>query len=287
MPSNLETSVAVVTGASSGIGKEAARALAARGWRVIGVGRDPERTGAAEADLRAAGDVAMIRADLASLREARRAADGIAARVERIDVLLNNAGGVTADRVVTAEGNEGTFAGNHLGPFLLTNRLLPLLRAAAASAPAGRVRIVNTSSSGHEQAPGFDWDDLQMLQGFISGRAYCNAKLANVLHARALARRLADDRIVAHAMHPGVVHSNFVSHADEGMQRYMQTLEGMTPEEGADTLVWLATADEPGRSTGGYFHKRQAVPMSPAAQDDALAERLWAASETLVSAYAD
>ena len=157
--------VAVVTGASSGIGKETAKALAAQGWRVIALGRDPARSAAAEAEIRAAssgGAVDMIRADLAVLAEAARAAREIAALTGRIDVLVNNAGGVAALRHVTPEGNEGTFAGNHLGPFLLTDRLLPLLRAAAKNAPAGAVRIINTSSLAHESAPGFDWNDPQI-----------------------------------------------------------------------------------------------------------------------------
>jgi NAD(P)-dependent dehydrogenase (short-subunit alcohol dehydrogenase family) len=276
--------VAVVTGASSGIGKETAKALAAQGYRVIAVGRDPSRSASAEAELRAAsthGDVHMLVADLAVLAEAARVAREVATLTTRVDVLVNNAGGVAAEMKVTPEGNEATFAGNHLGPFLLTNRLLPLLRKAAATAPAGSTRIIATSSSGHEVA-NIDWNDLQMLGGFVSGRAYCNAKLANILFTRALARRLAGDGIVAHAMHPGVVDSNFTSHADASMQSYMRTLDLRPPAEAADTLIWLATAEEPGRSTGLYFYQRQAIPCSEAAQDDAAAERLWGESEALI-----
>ena len=130
--------VAVVTGASSGIGKETAKALAAQGWHVIALGRDPSRTVAAEAEIRAAatGQVDMIRADLSLIAEAERAADAIAALTSRIDILINNAGGMASRMVMTSEGLEQNFAGNHLGPFVLTNRLLPLLRAAAADAPA-------------------------------------------------------------------------------------------------------------------------------------------------------
>ena len=281
------TRVAIVTGASSGVGKAAAKALAAKGWRVIGLGRDPERSAAAQAEIRSAAadgaQVEMILADLALMADAARAAREIAARTDRIDVLLNNAGGVRKEKVVTAEGNEATFAGNHLGHFLLTTRLLPLLRAAAASSPPGATRIVNVSSSGHAASAGLDWSDLQMLGDFVSGAAYCNAKLANVLFARELAKRLASDGIVAHAMHPGVVDSNFVSHADAGMQQYMSTLKAITPAEGADTLVWLATAEEPGQTSGRYFHNREAIPTSAAAQDDAVAERLWGESEKLIA----
>lgn len=279
------TRVAVVTGASSGIGKEAAKTLAAWGWRVIALGRDPDRTAAAAAEIRAVATAPfdMLRADLALIADAERTADEIAALADRVDVLLNNAGGVAAQRRITREGNEATFSGNHLGQFHLTNRLLPLLRAAVADAPAGSVRIINTSSRGHVTAPGFDWNDPQMLDGWTSGGSYCNAKLANILHARALARRLAKDGIVVHSLHPGTVASNFVAHADEDGKAYFRTLDARPPEEAADTLIWLATAEEPGRSTGGYYYQREQVPTTAAAEDEALGERLWAESEQLVA----
>jgi len=283
------TRVAVVTGASSGIGKEAAKALAAAGWRVIALGRDPQRSAAAEAEIRAAAapgvEVEMILADLSLMADAARAAKEIAARTDRIDALLNNAGGPAAAKVVTPEGNEATFAGNHLGPFLLTNRLLPQLKAAAADQPAGTVRVLNVSSSGHLGSPGLDWADLQLLGNFQTGLAYMNAKLANVLFTRALAKRLAGDGIVVHAMHPGIVNSNFASHGDPAMQSYLKSKEDVafTPEQGADTLIWLATDPEPGQSTGGYFHQRKPDTVSPQGQDDEAAERLWRESEALIA----
>lgn len=280
--------VAVITGASSGIGKAAAKALAANGWRVIGLGRDGARCAAAEAELRTAaapGTAAeMVRADLSLLKEAARAADEILARTDRIDVLINNAGGVGKERVITAEGNEATFASNHLGPFVLTQRLLPLLRKTAAERGAGSVRILAVSSSGHHACPGMDWDDLQRTRTFTTGGAYTNAKLANVLFTRALARRLAGAGIVAHTMEPGVVlESNFIHHADDTMQRYMATLtdQAVTAGQAAETLVWLATAEEAGRSSGGYYVQCQPAPTSAAAQDGAAAERLWQESEAL------
>jgi NAD(P)-dependent dehydrogenase (short-subunit alcohol dehydrogenase family) len=277
---------AVVTGASSGIGKETAKALAARGWRVIAIGRDPVRSAAAEQEIRAVssgGDVDMIRADLALMADAARAARDIAARTDRIDVLVNNAGGMAKSRVITREGYEENFAGNHLGPFLLTTRLLQLLRRAAADAPPGSVRIINTSSDASEMIKGLPWDDLQMRDSYSPGAAYCHGKLANVLFARGLAKRLADDGIVAHAMHPGTVDSNFINHAEERTQAYIRTLEALTPTQGADTLIWLATAEEPGASTGGYFYQRKPRAANPVAADDAYVERLWKESEKLVA----
>ena len=211
---------AIVTGASAGVGKEAARALLQQGWRVIGIGRDVARCAAAEADLRveAGGDFTMLRADLSSMADTARVAREIAASAPEIDALINNAGGVVAERTITPEGFEATFASNHLAPFLLTQKLLPNLRAAAARRGPGAVRVIAVSSTGHEQSPGIQWDDLSFAENFVGGAAYCHAKLANILFTRALARRVADDGIVAHAMHPGVVASNFASHCDAPMQ---------------------------------------------------------------------
>jgi len=281
--------VAVVTGASSGIGKESAKALAALGWRVIAVGRDPARSATATREISAAArgnPVDMIRADLSLLAEAARVARRIAELTDRVDVLINNAGGMASRRVITAEGLEENFAGNHLGPFLLTMRLLPLLRRAAADAPRGSVRIINTSSDASEMIKGMPWDDLRAAANYNPGAAYCYGKLANVLFARGLAKRLALDGIVAHAMHPGVVDSNFITHADERTQAHIRTFASQTAEQGADTLIWLATAKEPGESTGGYFHKRLPRAANPVADDDAYVDRLWQESERLIAAAA-
>ncbi|MDB5972196.1 MAG: short chain dehydrogenase family protein [Hydrocarboniphaga sp.] len=285
-----QTRVAVVTGASSGVGKAAAKALAAQGWRVIGLGRDAARCAAAEAELRASAapgaQVEMLRADFSLLADTARAAREVIAGTDRIDVLLNNAGGVAHEMRMTSEGNEASFVSNHLGPFLLTQRLLPLLCATAAVSEPGTVRIIATSSIGHNNCPGIDWEDLQRTRNFSTGGAYTNAKLANILFTRELARRYASLGIVAHAMEPGVVlASNFVSHADAGMQRYMATLTdvAVTPEQAAETLVFLATATEPGQTSGGYYAQCKPAPSSAASQDAATAERLWIESEALAA----
>jgi NAD(P)-dependent dehydrogenase (short-subunit alcohol dehydrogenase family) len=278
---------AVVTGASSGIGKEVAKALVAQGWRVIGLGRDPERSALAEADIRAAtpkAQVHMIRADLALLAGAARAAREVIFLSDCVDLLVNNAGGMAKEKVVTSEGLEANFCGNHLGPFLLTQRLVPLLRRAASRAPSGSVRIINTASDASEMVPGMDWSDLQGLGQFNSGLSYCRSKLANVLFTRGLAKRLGADGIVAHAAHPGTVDTNFFSHASEATQARMHGYPKQTPAEGADTLIWLATAEEPGKSSGGYYHLRKPRKPSAFAEDDANVERLWTESEKLVAA---
>lgn len=286
-PEKLSSRVAVITGASAGMGLVAAKALASQGWRTIALGRDRQRCAAAETEIRAAAapgvDVSMIRADLALMAEAVRAANEIAAKTGHIDVLINNAGGAAKEKAITAEGNEETFASNHLGHFVLTHRLLPLLRAAAAKSPAGATRILNMSSSAHEVSPGLDFEDLQMMENFIPIKAYCNAKLANIYFTRVLAQRLAGSGIVVHAMHPGAVNTNFVDRADAGTQSYLRTITLLSPEEGADTLIWLVAAPEAGESSGDYWCQRKTVAASAVANDPAAAERLWRESEKLAA----
>ncbi|MDG2002618.1 MAG: SDR family NAD(P)-dependent oxidoreductase [Novosphingobium sp.] len=278
--------VAVVTGASSGIGKATAEALAAQGFRIIAHGRDAGRCASAEADIRkssTSGDVTMLRADLSLMADAARLADEITGLTDRVDVLVNNAGGMASELVLTSEGNDANFAGNHLGPFLLTNRLLPLLRRAAQDAPAGSVRIVNTSSDASEMIEGIDFDDMQQLGDWSSGYAYCGSKLANVLHAHALAGMLASDGIIAHSVHPGTADSNFFSTMGEETRRYADTLDKITNEEGADTVVWLATAEEPGQCSGLYWHKRELRTPNPLVDDADYIARFWTASEELAN----
>lgn len=269
---------AIVTGASSGVGKETARQLLALGWRVVGVGRDAGRCAEAEADL-ASPRFTMLRADLSSMADTARLAGAILALAPRIGALLNNAGGTQAERRATAEGLETTFAANHLAPFLLTKKLLPALGPGA--------RVIAVSSTGHEHCAGMNWGNLQFERGWLSGGAYCQAKLANILFTRELARRYGPRGLIAHAMHPGVVDSNFASHCEPAMQAYIESTKdrAVTPDVPARTLVWLASGAEPGRVNGRYFYDMHEIPDSPAAQDDAAANRLWNVSEALVESY--
>lgn len=286
MTINNGSPVAVVTGASSGIGKSTARMLVAQNWQVIGTGRDPARTDTAIGEIGSAatdgGSFTMLRADFDSMAEVKRLAGEINACTSRIDVLINNAGGVRDKLITTSEGTEATFAANHLAPFLLTRELLPHLKATAATLPAGGVRVIAVASSAHRQSQGFDFDDLQGLKSGHAVASYCQAKLANILFTRELARRTEADGVIAQAMHPGVVDSNFASHGDENMQKHMAAAPTVTPDEPAETLVWLASEPEGGTRAGRYFYRKAEEEPSDAAQDDAAAARLWTESEQLL-----
>lgn len=276
---------AVVTGASSGVGLAAAEALLSQGWRVIGVGRDPARSAAAQERLRTKvpdGDLTMLQADLSLIAQVDRLADEIAGLTDRVHLLANNAGYMPAEQEFTGEGLETSFAANHVGPFRLTERLLPLLRRAVQADGPGVVRIVMTSSDGSEMIPGIDCDDLENLGNWSHGAAYCTGKLANVLFARALAERLAADGIVAHSFHPGTVDSNFSSHTGPETQAYIATLDKISIEDGADTLVWLATAPEGAKDSGTYWYRRAPRDPNPVVAEDGLLDRFWAASKRLV-----
>ena len=278
--------VAVVTGASAGIGKATARILVGMSWQVIGTGRDPGRAAAAVEEIKAAanngGSFTMLRGDFDSMADVMRVANEIKAMTDRIDVLVNNAGGVRDRIITTAEGTEATFAANHLAPFLLTRELLPVLKASAAKLPAGSVRVIAVSSSAHRQCQAFNFDDLQSVATGHAVAAYCQAKLANILFTRELARRYAETGIVAQAMHPGQVDSNFASHGDDTMQKYMAAAPTVSPDEPAETIVWLATDPEGAREPGRYFYRKAEEEPAPAALDAAAAARLWDASEDLL-----
>ncbi|MDG2005623.1 MAG: SDR family NAD(P)-dependent oxidoreductase [Novosphingobium sp.] len=279
----------IVTGASSGIGKAAAEAFAMMGWYVIGTGRNPERCDQAETDIRSAASadarVAFVRGDFSEMSDVKHIAGEIAGLTNNIHILINNAGGVRDQRYITEEGNEATFAANHLAPFLLTRELLPQLKTAASGSPTGTVRVLAVSSTAHEYVPSLNWDDLQNLETdpFPATPAYSQAKLANIMYTRELNRRVSDDGIVAHAMSPGIVLTNFASYGDDAMQAYLKDEPGATAEEAARTLVWMATSPECGIDGGRNFYELEEKPVSEVAQDATSAARLWSETEAILA----
>jgi NAD(P)-dependent dehydrogenase (short-subunit alcohol dehydrogenase family) len=218
----------------------------------------------------------MHLADLSSMAETRKVGAAIAASEKRVDVLINNAGAIFSDRRVTPEGLELTFAVNHMAYFVLTEALREKL---IASAPA---RIVSTSSGSHQSAS-LDFSDLQSANGYKMLRVYGRSKLANILFTRELAKRLAGTGVTANCLHPGAVATRFGDSSGGMLSRLLPVLRlfFLSPEKGADTIIYLASSPEVANVTGAYFVKRGITEPSQAAQDDAAATRLWEASEAL------
>jgi len=272
----------LVTGATSGIGLEASVALARQGARVIMVGRNQAKTEAARADVASRSgskEVSYLLADFASQASVRALADAVRSRADRLDVLVNNAGGVNKARTVTADGIETTFAVNHLGYFLLTNLLLDLV---VKSAPA---RVVTVASVGHRRGT-LDFEDLGFERGGYSiMRAYSRSKLANILFANELARRRAGSGVTSNSLHPGSVDTNIWSGAPLWAKPIIQVLLRpffISAEKGGERIVQLAASPELEGVTGKYFEDGKAVDPAPLARDASLATRLWDVSARMV-----
>jgi NAD(P)-dependent dehydrogenase (short-subunit alcohol dehydrogenase family) len=275
----MQDKVVVVTGGTSGIGQVAAETLAKQGARIVLIARDQARAAETMAKLRAAGPDAKHRlhlADLSRMDQTRRVGEQIAAAELRIDVLINNAGAVFSRRQLTPEGLEMSFATNHMAYFVLTQALRERLMATPGA------RIINTSSGAHTSGK-LDFDDLQSARSYSAVRAYGTSKLCNVLFTRELARRLAGTGVTANCLNPGFVASRFASQSGGLIQVVapLAKLFAMTPTRGADTIIYLATSPQVADTTGFYFYKRKPISTSRAGQDDAVAGRLWAASERI------
>jgi retinol dehydrogenase 12 len=280
----LDGRVVLITGGNAGIGKESAVALASMGAQVVFTARDAARGTEALAEIRTRSGndaVDVMPLDLARFASVREFAKRWSDEHDQLDVLVNNAGLILNSRRETDDGNEMTFQVNHLGPFLLTQLLRDQLVA------GDDARVVNVASDAHSSARrGLDFDDLQSRRHYRGFRVYGKTKLANILFTRELARRWDDTGVTANAVHPGFVASSFGRDGDTG--RFGALLFpllkpfALSPEQGARTQVYVASAPELAGITGGYWVKSAPATPSAAAQDDAAAARLWEVSEELV-----
>ena len=268
-----------VTGANSGIGRALVEALAARGAQVVLATRSEERTRPVLRAIQSrhpAARAQWVSLDVSDLASVRRAAQEFLASGHPIDVLVNNAG-IAGTRALSPDGFDLTYATNHIGPFLLTNLLLPRVR----QSPQGRV--VNVASGAHMMVKRIDWSVLERRgtpkrSGFAD---YAVTKLMNVLHAKQLARRLAGTSVTTYALHPGAVASNIWRALPRPLQ-WFGKLFMLSNEQGAESPLYCATAPELAATTGRYYDRTREARPSPLAEDAALAQELWARTETLV-----
>ncbi len=276
MASSLEGKVCIVTGSNKGIGYAAAHALAARGATVTLACRRPD---AAEAARQAIGqatgnpNLSVMTLDLESLASVRQFASDFKATHDQLHVLVNNAGIYTSKRTLTSDGFERTWEVDYLSHFLLTNLLMEPLRRAAPS------RVINVSSNGHQMGK-IEFDNLNRETGWSGIRAYGQAKLAQILFTKEFARRFAGTGVSAFAVHPGAVRTDW-SRGGTGMRfgARMAWPFMLSPDRGADTIVWLASLGETDGWSGQYFTKRQQEQPKADAEDPEVARRLWEVSE--------
>jgi NAD(P)-dependent dehydrogenase (short-subunit alcohol dehydrogenase family) len=271
----------LVTGASGGIGLQASRQIAEGGGHVVMVGHEPDKTAAAVTQVRAAAPGAAIDSmicDLGSQVEVRALSEQVLERLDRLDVLINNAGTVHAKRTLTTDGIEATFAVNHLGGFLLTELLKDLL---IQSAPA---RVVFTSSVAHYRGT-MDFDDLGFERGYQIMDAYSRSKLANVLYARHLADELEASDVTVNALHPGTVATDIWSGAPAYARPFLavaKRFKMIAPEEGGRRITYLATSPEVEGRTGGYYEQDRLKQPSALACNKEVGQRLYDVSARLV-----
>ena len=272
----------VITGATSGIGEVAADHLAQLGARIVFVARDRARGDAMRKHLRAVAghtDHVVHYADLTRLSDMKRVAHEIADSEPEIDVLINNAGAMFNSRIVTEDGLERTFALNHMAYFVMTNILLERLKTTPGA------RIVSTASDAH-RGNRLDFNNLQGERGFSGYAVYGRSKLMNILFTRELSRHLAGTGVTANCLHPGFVATRFGDESGGAFSFAIKAAKNfaLTPEQGAETIIYLASSDDVANVTGGYFAKCKASTPSSEARNDDDARKLWDISAKLSGA---
>ena len=273
--------ICLVTGATDGIGKVSARVLAEMGAKVIIVGRNPEKSAAVLTELKSVSgneNIDLLLADLAVMQEVRDLAEQVISRYDRLDVLLNNAGGYFAKHEITSDGLEMTFALNHMSYFLLTNKLMGLLKS---SVPA---RIVNVSSDAHYGVD-IEFDNLNGEQDYKAWKAYQKSKLANVLFTYELLKKVPAD-ITVNCLHPGFVATNFGNNNGgfvSPVLKIAKRISAIDPEEGAKTSIFLCSSPEVEEVSGKYFFKCQPKTSSRESRNMDTAKRLWQISSDIAS----
>lgn len=278
--------VVIVTGATNGIGEVAAREIATQGATTVLISRNQSKLeNTVEAIKSATGNpnVSYIQADLSDMQQVKQAAESFLSQYDRLDVLLNNAGGWFAERKLSADGYEMTLALNHLNYFLLTHSLLDMLKHTAAE--YGEARIVNVSSGAHFQADG-NFADIQRENSYgMGGNTYSESKLMNVLFTYALAHRLQGTHVAVNVLHPGFVNTGFGGTSNwlmSGLTSIAKTLFARSPEKGAETPVYLATSPEVKGISGKYWENKRQKQSSKVSYEEAKQEELWRISEELV-----
>jgi NAD(P)-dependent dehydrogenase (short-subunit alcohol dehydrogenase family) len=272
----------IITGATSGIGQETALALAEQGHALYLLVRNiPKGERLKKEIIGKTGnrEIHVLRCDLADLQSVREAAAELTEKLFAINTLINNAGGIFDERRLSTNGFEMTFATNHLGHFLLTHCLMPLLQK-------GQARIINVSSAAHTWS-GPRFDDLQWEQSYSPFKAYGMSKLFNIYFTQSLAEKYADKGILAFSAHPGLVKTGFGATL-KGLGKIMMLLAKpfmITAQQGADTIIYLATAQRLEKHNGAYFVRKKAAKTSAVATDTGSRNKLWAISEKLLSRY--
>jgi NAD(P)-dependent dehydrogenase (short-subunit alcohol dehydrogenase family) len=281
--STMQSKTVLITGATDGIGKQAAKELAKMGAKIVLVGRNEEKCIRSVEEVSTFGgnsSVNYLLADLSSMGEVKKLAEEFRSKYDRLDVLINNAGAAFLTRQVTVDGFEKTFATNHLAYFLLTASLLEMLKSSSPS------RIINVSSNSHYNGK-IRFDDPHLKRFYFVMLAYSQSKLANVMHTYALARRLEGSGVTANCLHPGLVRTGIFRKVKgvKGLIEKILLRRAITVEEGAETLVYLASSEDVTFDSGNFYYKKKVRTSSARSYDIGTQERLWEMSEDMLKPW--